>query len=163
MYGTGVMKGPMVGKRTKRKWTPGTDGDYEEHVDQEEVPELQFVRIWDWYPDMTVVDIEKMTGSFERHIMNKHDLRQLAKRSDFYADTISEFLEQRPDGNYVPCNWEVDLQVIEVEAGSGKMGQAVSSTSVTGEAYENSRSTNRQLGKKYSGGMWMDTTLRLAV
>ena len=149
MYGTGIMKGPLVGKRQKRRWQPTEDGlDYEEAVEDEEVPDLQFVRIWDWYPDMSVVEVDKMTGSFERHIMNKHDLRQLMKRPDFYPEMIRVYIEDRPDGDYVPNNWEVDLQVIEIEAGSGQHGQ-VSSTSVSGETYESGRSTNRQLGKKY--------------
>lgn len=146
MYGTGIMKGPMVGKRTKRRWQPTATGDYEEHVDEEDVPDLQAVRIWDWYPDMSVTEHEKGMGDFERHIMNKHDLRQLMKRPDFYPEMIKIFLEERPDGNYVPCNWEVDLQVIEIEAGTGTVG---STTTTTGSNDDASRSTNRQLGKKY--------------
>ena len=146
MYGTGIMKGPMIVNRTKRRWEPTTNGDYEEQVNVEEIPDLQFIRIWDWYPDMTVVDIDKMTGSFERHIMNKHDLRQLMKRTDFYPDMIETFLTEHPDGNYTPLNWEVDLQVIEIEAGSGVVG---STTTTSGSNDDRSRSTNRQLGKKY--------------
>jgi len=152
MYGTGVMKGPLIGRRTKRVWAPTADGsDYEENANDEDVPLLKFVRIWDWYPDSSVTDIENMEGSFERHIMTKHDLRQLMKREDFYDDMIREFLEQHPFGNYTPKNWEVDLQVIEIEAGTGKGGSqtALSSSSVTGDSDDNSRSTNRQTGKKY--------------
>ena len=145
MYGTGIMKGPLVGKKMKRKWEPAGYGEYEENTKEEDTPELQFIRLWDWYPDMSVTDIDKMEGCFERHIMTKHDLRQLAKRSDFYPDMINEFLEENPYGNYVASNWEVDLQVIEVEAGSGQL----STTSITGATDETNRSTNRQIGKKY--------------
>ncbi len=154
MYGTGIMKGPMVGKRTKRRWQPDQTGDYSEQVETEDVPDLQAVRIWDWYPDMSVVEQEKQTGSFERHIMNKHDLRLLIKRDDFYPEMIRQYLEEHPSGNYVPLNWEVDLQVIEMEAGSGKGGSqtSLSSTSTTGDGWDSNdinRSTNRQTGKKY--------------
>ena len=147
MYGTGVMKGPMIAKRTKRRWKPTKAGDdYEEQVDDEEVPDMQFTRLWDWYPDMSVTEMEHITGSFERHVMNKHDLRMLAKRSGFYSEMISQYLNDHPDGDYVPLNWEVDLQVIEVEAGSNKAGVA---QVATGETDLDSRSTNRQLGKRY--------------
>ena len=146
MYGTGIMKGPMIANRTKRRWESVANGDYEEQTETEEVPDLQSTRIWDWYPDMTVTDVNKMTGSFERHIMNKHDLRQLMKRDDFYSDTIQLFLTEHPNGNYTPLNWEVDLQVIEIEAGSN-MGGFTSITSSSND--DRNRSTNRQLGKKY--------------
>ena len=148
MYGTGIMKGPLVGKRTKRRWEPIAAGEFKEVAESEDIPDLRAIRLWDWYPDMTVTELENAEGSYERHVMTKHDLRQLIKRPDFYGDIITEFLRDHPNGDYVPLNWEVDLQVIEVEAGSGK--QKYSSTAVTGAAQDdNSRSTNRQLGKKY--------------
>lgn len=149
MYGTGIMKGPLVGKRTKRRWVPVSEGfDYEENTEEEDVPDLQFVRIWDWYPDMSVVDIDKMTGAFERHIMNKHDLRKLMKRSDFYSDIIEQHMKDHPDGDYSPCNWEVDLQVIELEAGSSKGEKGFSTVSTAANDDRNTGST-RQVGKKY--------------
>lgn len=148
MYGTGIMKGPMVGKRTKHKWSPDAAGEYQEQVDSEDIPELQVVRIWDWYPDMTGTEIETMTGSFERHVMTKHDLRQLIKREDFYSGMITDFLRDHPDGNYTPTNWEVDLQVIEIEAG-GTTGERGFSTVSTGSTDARNTGTTRQLGKKY--------------
>jgi uncharacterized protein (DUF2344 family) len=151
MYGTGIMKGPMISKRTKRRWYPTPDGtNYEESVTQEDLPDLEFVSIWDWYPDMSVVNVDKMNGAFQRHIVTKHDLRVLAKREDFYSDVILQYLTDHPSGDYVPLSWEVDLQVIEVEAGSGQQGTRIS-TAVSSPVIEDdsSRSTNRPSGKKY--------------
>ena len=147
MYGTGIMKGPLVGKKQKRRWEPTQGGDYEENVKDEEVPDLQFVRLWDWFPDMSVVDLDKAEGSFERHIMTKHDVRQLLKRADFYDEMITEYLKDHPSGDYVPMNWETSLQIIEVEAASGKASP--SSTATTGDYLDDSRSQNRLMGKKY--------------
>jgi hypothetical protein len=143
MYGTGIMKGVQIDKRKKRKWEP-IDGEYEEVTNEEDMPFYEFVRLWDWYPDMTTTELDKIEGSFERHIMTKHDLRNLLKRDDFYSDLILKYMDEHPSGDYVAKNWEVDLQVIEVEAGANK-GTKVS-TAVTGE---DTRSTYRQLGKKY--------------
>lgn len=145
MYGTGIMKGPLVAYRMKRRWSPTDDGkDYVENTENEEVPKLEAVRIWDWYPDMSVTEMDQISGSFERHIMNKHDVRGLRKRKGFYADMIEDYLRQHPDGDYTPLNWEVDLQVIEIEAGSGKQGSTQTSSGET-----DTQSTNRQLGKRY--------------
>jgi len=144
-YGTGVLKGPMISKRVKRTWHPVSGGDYEERVEDEDVPHLEFVRLWDWYPDMSVTDHDKGEGDFQRHIMTKHDLRKLMKRKDFYSDMIKSVIEQHPNGNYVPLNWEVDLQVIEVEA-QGDGEEAVTSATSSDDF---ARSTDRQLGKKY--------------
>lgn len=151
LYGTGVMKGPMVGKRTKRIWKPikGVPGEYQENVDDEDVPEFHFTRLWDWYPDMSVTDYDKTEGVFERHIMTKHDLRKLMQRADFDKKMIKEYLTDHPHGNYAPEDWEVDLQVIEVEAGSGKATSQRITTNVVGGTDDIQRSTNRQMGKKY--------------
>jgi hypothetical protein len=150
MYGTGVMKGPMISKRQKRRWYPDGEGEYVEKVDEEDVPFLEFVPIWDWYPDMSVVDVDKMVGSFQRHIMTKHDLRVLSKRDDFYNDVIFKYLTDHPHGDYTPKNWEVDLQIIETEAGSGTPAPS-RSTSTQSSAFNDSESssTNRPGGTKY--------------
>jgi len=152
MYGTGIMKGPLVGKRTKRKWLPSATNsmEYDEQETSEDVPDLQFTRIWDWYPEMSGTEIEKMTGTFERHVMSKHDLRGLMKREDFYPDIIEQYLIDHPDGDYAPENWEVDLQVIELQAG-GDQGEKGFSTVSTGSTDSRNTGTSTQLGKKYVG------------
>jgi len=146
MYGTGVMKGVLINSHKKHHWVSVQGGDYAEDTVEEESPFYQSIRLWDWYPDMTVTEASKAEGFYERHIMTKHDLRELAKRTDFFGDVILDFLKEQPNGNYVAKPWEVDLQVIEVESGSGKNTATVSGAVA---ADEKSRSTNRQLGKKY--------------
>jgi len=156
LYGTGIMKGPMINKRTKSKWKQDDQGEYREEPETEDIPYFESIRIWDWYPDMTVTELSMIEGSFERHLMTKHDLRQLINRSDYYGDVIEKFLEDFPGGNYVAKNWEVDLQTIEVQAGAGK--NAHSSASSSGTTTETAsvfntqygtRTSNRQIGKKY--------------
>lgn len=153
LYGTGVMKGPMVNSRTKHKWVPSDEdpNDFIENEDTDQIPYFEAVRIWDWYPDMTTTEIDLIDGSFERHVMNKHDLRLLLQRDDFYSDMIESYLETHPDGDYVPRSWEVDLQNIEVEAGAGRNNTNTGNTMMTGttNTSETNRTTNRQMGKKY--------------
>jgi len=146
-FGTGIMKGPMINHRTKHTWAPAKNGDFEETKQAEEVPYFEAIRIWDWYPDMTVTDIESIEGSFERHLMTKHDLRQLLNREDYIPEMILEYLEAHPSGDYVPKNWEVDLQTIEVMAGAGKTNYTM--TMGATNSNDTNRTTNRQIGKKY--------------
>lgn len=141
-YGTGIMKGPMINKRNKHIWEPDSAGEFIENQQTEEVPYFDFVRIWDWYPDMTVTETQMIEGSYQRHLMTKHDLRALLDRADYHSDLIKKYLEEHPDGDYVPKNWELDLQMIEVQAGAK---QTTSSFSTA----PNTRTSNRQIGKKY--------------
>lgn len=147
LYGTGVMKGPLVFHRTKRRWEySAPKSEYIELNQSEEVPYMEFVRIWDWYPDMSTDSVDQCMGFFQRHIMNKHDLRLLMKRDDFYGHIISDYLKSNPDGDYKAQEWEIDLQAIEVEAGTSDDSTKVISSS-TGET--STRTTYRQLGKRY--------------
>lgn len=123
-YGTGIMKGPLIHQRESREWEPGEDGEYTENVKLDDMPYKEQTRIWDYYPDMSTTEPEQMDGQFERHVMTKHDLRQLMKRQDFKADVIKEYMMEHPDGDYSPEDWEVDLQAIEIEAGTGKATSA---------------------------------------
>jgi hypothetical protein len=148
-YGTGVMKGPMIRQKTKHRWEPVAGGDFAESKKIEEVPYFEFVRLWDWYPDMTVTELEMIEGSFQRHLMTKHDLRQLLKRDDYYSEMILEYMRDNPSGDYVPKAWEVDLQTIEVMAGSGNKGAGYTMTAGTTNVNDLSRTSDRQIGKKY--------------
>ena len=147
IYGTGIMKGVMISSHTKRHWAPLPGGEFAETQNTQDVPFYLNTRIWDWYPDMSTTDIDKIEGSFERHVMTKHDLRQLIKRDDFYGDLISQYMTEHPHGDYTAKNWEVDLQTIEVEAGAGS-GVKTMTTSGT-VVNENYQSTNRQFGHKF--------------
>lgn len=147
-YGTGVMKGPMINQRTKHKWEPTQGGDYIESKNTEDVPYFEFVRLWDWYPDMTVTEMPMIEGSFQRHLMTKHDLRQLLKRDDYYSEMITEYMRDNPSGDYVPRAWEVDLQTIEVQATQGTKNGAVTMVAGTTNTIAGEPS-NRLMGKKY--------------
>jgi len=149
LYGTGILGGPLVNQRTKRQWVPDEQtSDFTENISNEDVPFMEFVRIWDWYPDMSVAEIDQASGFFQRAIMTKHDLRQLMKRPDFYKDIIKQFLTDFPNGNYTPESWEVDLQQIEVDA-SSRDNRTVIQTSTTGGTDALNRTSYRQGGKRY--------------
>lgn len=149
-YGTGILAGPLVSKREKRRWQPDNETEeYVEIVEGQDVPYMEFVPIWDWYPDMTVSDISQCSGFFQRSVITKHDLRKLIKRSDFNDDLIREHLRAMPDGDYVPEPFEVDLQSIEVEVSLQGSTSPGATTIVPADSTTKTPASHRQTGKQY--------------
>lgn len=122
--GTGIMKNPMVSMKTETGWKIDPNQPYPILYNKEvPTPYLEFVRVWDIYPDMSVVNFSDAEGIFERHVMTKHDLRGLAKRPDFRRDKILEYLTANPEGDTTFKSWELQLQELSTELGHFKRGR----------------------------------------
>lgn len=120
--GTGIMKNPTVSMK-KETSLQNISGQFQ-YVEMEvPTPHIDFVRVWDVYPDMSVVRFEDAEGIFERHVMTKHELRKLAKRPDFQSDVIYEYLRSNPAGDTEFKSWEVQLQEISTEIGRHNRGR----------------------------------------
>ncbi len=118
ILGTGVAKGPLIEKATRREWNLNKKAIDFKDIELD-TPFYQFIRVWDWYPDMTVTDPEDMEGSFERHSYSKHQLRKLMKLQGFDANAISEYIVSKPKGDYIPEQWEQDVRELSKESGAG--------------------------------------------
>lgn len=126
-YGFGVLKGPLVRQSEKRIWkrNPVT-ARFEASTQTILAPYYEVVSPWAFYPDLKAKSRNSMDGAFERHIMAKHEARQLAERSDFLGDKLKGFLKDRPDGNYVEQGYESEMRgekhtiTSNVQVGSGK-------------------------------------------
>lgn len=149
LYGTGILAGPLVNRRQKRRWQPDDQTNtYIEKIEDQDVPYMEFTRIWDWYPDMTVAEFSQAQGFWQRSILTKHDLRKLMKRPDFDKDIIRRYLQERPDGDYVPEPFEVDLQALEVDAATQSSSEA-GGTTILSSGTTTTQSSYRQHGKRY--------------
>jgi hypothetical protein len=144
-YGTGLLKGPLVDRKNKRKWRQTDEGDYAEEIKEELAPYLSFTRIWDWYPDMSVTEAAQMQGSWERHVMNRKDLITLAAREDFDSAFIKTYITEHPNGDTTYKQWEMDLQSVEREAGADSTDTGISTS---GTIYD-SGSSYQQREKSY--------------
>ncbi len=71
------------------------------------------VSLWRWFPDMSTTEIENCVFADELHSMTKHEMRELAKRGDFFGDVILEVLTRLPQGNYKLRNWETQLSTMQ--------------------------------------------------
>lgn len=82
LLGSGVMKGPLVLGKTKKRYMRVNGKATLQRVESF-VPTANRVDPWNYYPDLSVGELEQMSGHFERHPMNKAQLAKLAQQPGF--------------------------------------------------------------------------------
>lgn len=95
--GSGILKGPVLTEKVRRRWVRQPDGSHAlvDVVDLK--PGFQRVDPWSFFPDPNARTCEEGEGFFERHLMNRKELRQLAKRQDMDQDAIRNLLKLGPE------------------------------------------------------------------
>lgn len=89
--GTGVLKGPVARLKRDRKWTP--DGlVYREEI----VPDVQYVSIWNLFPDLSATSIDECTDVIEAHPMSRAQLADLRAQPGFNSAAIDMVLKSGP-------------------------------------------------------------------
>lgn len=114
MYGMGVLKGPFARKRVQTRWKLNAPDENNPQAPQKIVPEqvetlvpqYDFSPIWDHYPDMSAKYLHQMDGAFERKVMSRQQLRDLAEDPSFFGDVIKKWLEDNQTGNYKEREFE---------------------------------------------------------
>ena len=110
IYGFGVVRGPMVRSQTERVWEPDPlTGTYVAKTKKIRRPYPEYVRAWDIYPDLSARSWSDQDRIFERMVLTRHDFRELAKRPDFIASAIKQYLRDHASGNYTVQNFEAEL------------------------------------------------------
>ena len=112
MYGAGVLKGPFVREQKVRSWVLNEAGQWAAQEMPAYRPQFEFVPIWDYYPDMAAKHLHQMDGQFQRRVMSKSQLRELADKPDFMGDAILKILARIPQGNFTERTFESELRVI---------------------------------------------------
>ena len=112
-YGTGVLRGPGVeqGLSTQIIQDPMT-GLWTAQPTSFFKPRLEFVQIWDFYPDMSANDWDGVDNVYFRHVLTRHQFRQLAERPDFIAANIRQWLANNDKGNYDPQYYRVFMKAM---------------------------------------------------
>ncbi len=107
LFGTGIVKGPFNFNKTLNRWTE-EDGERTYDPINVRVPRIEFVSIWDFFPDPSATNIEECEYVVHRHKMNKSQLRQLRNMPYFNEDAIRDALM---DGaNYEEKDYELSLK-----------------------------------------------------
>ncbi|UWQ30252.1 hypothetical protein [Leisingera sp. M523] len=118
--GIGVLKGPVLGDKTKQKWekktVTGADGKEQTlhvltNVKDESTPAAYRVDPWAFFPDPDAARIEDCEGIFERHLMNKVQFRKFAKHPDVDKDAARSILKDGASTGAAP-SYLVDLSNI---------------------------------------------------
>ena len=112
IFGTGILKGPLMQYGSEYRYTATAPGQFEGKHTPIDKPWFGDVRIWDCYPDMTATTKEELEYVYERSVVNRSQLRKLAKREDFKGDIIQEVIRSNPDGDASRKPWETDVQAL---------------------------------------------------
>ena len=112
VYGMGVLKGPFVREQKQRTWVRQPDGQITPQESVAMRPQFEFVPIWDYYPDMAAKYLHQMDGQFQRIVLARHQLRELANRGDFFGDVIKNYLKDHPKGNYRRRSYEAEIKAM---------------------------------------------------
>lgn len=97
LYGTGVLKGPLVERRVRSKFVQ-EKGKWVEKAETYVVPFVDYVPLWRFYPDMGADSLEKCRFIYERHQMTHADLSELSTRKSFRRKVIVDYLCSHPKG-----------------------------------------------------------------
>ena len=108
LFGTGIVKGPFNFNKTLHRWSQTEDGTRGYSPIDVRVPRLEFVSIWDFFPDPNATSIAECEYIFHRHRMNRTQLRGLMKMPYFDREMIRDCLRMGP--NYVEKDYEHELK-----------------------------------------------------
>lgn len=105
LYGTGILKGPLITKKTRKRWAVisdefgGESWDLEEYQDDEIMPYNEAVSVWDCYPDPSATDISNARYLWQTHLMSRSELLELGKRKAFRGELITRHIKDNPEGD----------------------------------------------------------------
>ena len=108
LFGTGIVKGPFNFNKTLNKWDQDEEGNRSYNPVNVRVPRIEFVSIWDFFPDPNATNIDECEFVFHRHKMNRTKLRSLVSMPFFNRDAIREALAM--GSNYEEQDYESTLK-----------------------------------------------------
>lgn len=110
IFGTGVMKSPLVERKERTRYVPTRGGKWERRVEEYTVPFMDFVPIWRWYPDLSATEQEHARYTWERHLFSRHAFVALARRPTFQKKTILDYARSLPRGMVNVKDFEGELK-----------------------------------------------------
>jgi hypothetical protein len=104
LFGTGIMKGPFAYDKEYPRWNE--DGEYDPLF--ETIPKLEYVSVWDFYPDPDARNMDESEFTIQRHRMSRTQMRNLKKRPHFRDESIELAIEY--GATYIREYWESTLE-----------------------------------------------------
>lgn len=117
LYGTGWLKGPLAERKPFTQWEQSAQGLWVTRRVLRSRPFFEFVPIWDIYPSsLDVNSIDELEGLYQRYVMNRAEVRKLARREGFDGEAIEAYLREYPKGNApTKLNFESQLSTLRAE------------------------------------------------
>lgn len=94
--GTGIMKGPLVANRPRRRWSQDGTSNYALVSEPDPRPECRRVDPWHFFPDPDATSMDDCPWTLERHLPTKKALRDMAKTLGFQKEAVRQILRQGP-------------------------------------------------------------------
>lgn len=110
LFGTGVLKGPLVNRSFRKSWTYDPLGGWALSNVSVLKPYIEFTPIWEMYPETLATHFNEARYNFQRSIMPKHMVLELASRPDFSSKVIRQYLRENPNGDATQLHWEIELR-----------------------------------------------------
>lgn len=110
LLGTGVIKGPLVNRVQRLSWSMMPDGSWNSNPEMRLTPFIEFVPLWEIYPDTSATHFSDARYIFQRVVTPRHQLLELARRPDFRGDIIRQYLTENKDTDVKPLPWEIELR-----------------------------------------------------
>jgi hypothetical protein len=104
LFGSGVFKGPFAQDKEYPHWDE--EGNYTPTF--ETIPKMEYVSIWDFYPDPDARNMGEAEFTIQRHRLNRTQMRTLKKRPHFRKESIEIAIESGAD--YQREYWENALE-----------------------------------------------------
>jgi hypothetical protein len=117
LFGTGIIKGPFNFNKTLHRWED-VEGERQYTPVDVRVPRIEFVSIWDFFPDPNATSLSECEYVLHRHRLNRTQLRALGKMPYFDKDAIRNCLQMGP--NYVEKGYENELRDNPTSEDSGQ-------------------------------------------
>ena len=111
LYGTGIIKGPLVERKIRTQFV-FKQGKWQPESQSYITPFVDYVPLWRFYPDMGATNIEDCRYVYERHLMSKSDMADLAQRRAFDGAKIKQYILSNPDGQTTALYVDNELKII---------------------------------------------------
>ena len=113
IYGDGILKGPMTDEAVQMRYAPHPEtGEWMDVGQTTLQPYIECIDVWDVYPDMGARDWSDVRYVYQRHVMPRHELLDLAERDDFDGESILEYVRAQKAGDVTERQHDQQLREV---------------------------------------------------
>ena len=112
VIGSGALKGVTTGVAVKQSWKQ-SDDDWDIQNEERPAPQMEQVSVFDLYQDPYADSVDDCIGMYQRHVLNRNQLRELKRDERFNAEVINDLLiNTGQTGTHVEEHHEIERKSI---------------------------------------------------